>query len=167
MINEFQQEILSRILSEVFSADMQDFNREIEAVVGKNRELLGPTTAAYGFYFGKNWYSVPWCRGRSAQSLHPDLYLEMIRVESRKKSVEDDWKIIDQVLCRIISPFHTYQDIRDELPEVLVSLVPSLLGAYPRTREPASSIQSDPRAIRQYERVLNKIHSYVAMRYIL
>lgn len=166
MITEFQQEILSRILSEVFSADVKNFNKEIEAVVARNRELLGPTTD-YGFYFGQNWYSVGWARGRTTQSLHPDLYPEMIRVEARKKKMDDDWKIMDQVLCRIIGPFHTYQDIRDELPEVLVSLVPTILGPYPRTREPASSIQSDPRALRQYQKVLDKIHSYVAMRYIL
>jgi hypothetical protein len=166
MITEFQQEILSRIMIEVFSADLLNVNKEVASVIHKNRELLGPNTDD-GFYFGENWYALPWVRGRKEQSLHPDLYPEMIRVEARKKTIGDDWKIIDQVLCRIISPFHTYQDIRDELPEVLVSLVPTLLGAYPRTREPASSIQSDPRALRQYEKVLHKIHSYVAMRYIL
>lgn len=166
MITEFQQEILYQIMSEVFSADINNFNQEIEVVITKNRELLGPSSD-YGFYFGKNWYSVRWASGRTTQSLHPDLYPKMIQLETRKKTMDDDWNIINQVFCRILSPFHTYQDIRDELPEVLVNLVPSLFEAYPRRREPVRSIQSDPMAVRQYEKVLNKIHSYVAMRYIL
>jgi hypothetical protein len=166
MIDKFQREILSRIMSEVFIADNFNIDAEITTIILKNRELLGPDTDV-GFNFRESWYASNGIRRRSTQSLHPDLYPEMIRVEARMKTIGDDWKIIDQVLCRIISPFHTYQDIRDELPEVLVSLVPSIFGAYPRTREPASSIQSDARAIRQYEKVLNKIHAYAAMRYIL
>lgn len=166
MITEYQQEILSRIMSELFSADMENLGREIAAVISKNKELLGPGTAD-GFYFRDSWYALRGVRGRRDQSLHPDLYPDMIHVEARKKAMVDDFKVIDQVLCRIIHPFHTLQEVRDELPEVLVSLVPNLLGMFPRTRAPASSIQSDPRAIRQFERVLAKIHSYVAMRYIL
>lgn len=166
MINEFQQEILSRIMTEVFSADLRSINAEITRIIRKNQDLLGPGTSA-GFYFRENWYSLAEVRGRRDQSLHPELYPDMIRVETRQKTISDDWKIIDQVLCRIIGPFHTYQDMRDELPEVLVSLVPTIFGNYQRTRSPASSIQSDQRAVRQYEKVLDKIHSYVAMRYIL
>lgn len=163
MTTEFQQEILSRILTEVFMADILNISKEVDTVIHKNRELLGPDTDD-GFYFGENWYALSGIRGRRDQGLHPDLYPAMILVEARKKTIADDRKVMDQVLCRLIHPFHTRQDIRDEL---LVSLVPTILGIYPRTRAPASSIQSDPRALRQYEKVLAKIHTYVAMRYIL
>lgn len=161
----FQCQVLADVMTAIFEADSENIGKETAVIIAKNKELLGPDTSD-GFWFRDEWYSCN-MRGRTTQSLHPDLYPEMIVLETRWKRMKDDYKIITQVLCRLIQHCHTWQDMRDELPEVLVSLVPPTWGACPRTREPAQSLQSDPRAFRQYEKVLDKIHSYVAMRYIL
>lgn len=165
-MNAFQQSVLSLVVNQITEADTKQFQKEIDSLVTKNKELLGPDTAD-GFIYGDRWFTGSGVRGRANQSLHPSLVSTASRVMDHLKTVTDDQRIMTQVLGKLVESCHTMEDMRNELPEVVISLDPSMWMGLSRTREPAQSIRHDARAVRQYEKVLGKIHSYCAMRFLL
>lgn len=165
-MNMLQQSILDMVISGIMYPDRKHFQTEIDSLVAQNKELLGPDTAD-GFIYGERWFAGSLMYGRANQSLHSSLVPTAERVLAHLKTMEDDSKVMSQVLGKLIESCTTVDAMRDELPEVIISLEPLMWSKLPRTRDPAQSIQSNPRAVRQYEKVLEKVHSYCAMRYLL
>ena len=165
-MNAYQQLVLSDVTTAIFTWERQFFQKEIEDVVARNIELLGPNTA-YGFVFGDKWYASAKMVGRANQSLHQSLYPTMQRIVDHQRTVENDKQLIRQTLGRLITACSTRAEMRNELPEVVIEVDPMPWQFDQRTRDPAQSIKNNPLAYRQYEKVLAKIHQYAAMRYML
>lgn len=161
-----QQSILTMVVNSIMSTDRKHFQKEIDALISANKELLGPDTAD-GFIYGTKWFPGSMMYGQANQSLHSSLVPQAERLMTHLKNMDDNQKIMSQILGKLLESCPTMQDMRDELPEVIISLDPLMWSQLSRTRDPAQSIQSNPRALRQYQKVLDKVHTYCAMRYLL
>lgn len=165
-MTSLQQDVLSFVVDQILEAEMVQFRKEVDSLVAKNRELLG-TGTANGFIYGDRWFSGTGHVIRSNQSLHPSLSPQAANLMNRLKAITDDHRFMTQILGKLIQPCQDLREMRNELPEVIISLDPAYWGPYERTRAPAKSIQSDPRTLRQYEKVLVKIHTYCTMRFLV
>jgi hypothetical protein len=160
-----QHSILYQLIEQILEPEYKQIRRQIDELVDRNKELLGPDTDE-GFIYSGKWYARTGMVGRPNQSLHPDLWPTMQRIVDFTKTLTDDKQIMYQVLAKVISECNTYEEVRNELPECVVSLNP-LLYHYSRSHEPAKSIQKNERDYRQYQKVLMKIQTYCAMRYLI
>jgi hypothetical protein len=79
--------------------------------------------------------------------------------------VDDNRAYVQQSLVNLFDPCESLQDMRDTLPECLVGCVPRL-QQISREKEPAFTIKDNPRAMRQYLKVLPLMESYAAARLI-
>jgi hypothetical protein len=95
--------------------------------------------------------------------LHASLFGEMDTLLAGQATIQMDQSFISQTLFKLLYPCESNQDMRDALPECLVSLIDEL-HPLPRQREPAYTIAGDQRALRQYEKMLPQIELYVAMK---
>jgi hypothetical protein len=168
-VNTYQQQVLSDIIAAIFTWEKKFHQKEIDDVIARNIELLGPGTA-HGFIYGVKWYAsskIGVLTSRKNQSLHPSLHPVMARIVNHQATVLNDELIIRQVLGKLISSCNTRAEMRSELPEICIEVEPSIWQFDKRTHEPAQSIKNNPLAMSQYERVVGKIHQYAAMRYML
>lgn len=171
-MNKFQQSTLTTVVNDIMDAEYKHIQRQVDELVDKNKELLGPGTDD-GFIYMEQWYARTGMVGRPNQGLHPDLYSTMQRIAAFTKVLDDDKKIITQVLGKLVVACDTLEEMRNELPECVISLHPPMWRnsytqiPYPRTRTAAQSIQNNPRELRQYEKILTKIGAYCAMRFLL
>ena len=98
-------------------------------------------------------------------SLHLSLTDGMQEFLADKKTVDSDRHQIAQILYRLICKVTTIQQIRNAMPECIVSLVPSL-SSLQRTAPQLEYFNEDERLIRQYNSLLPKIEMYSVTRYI-
>lgn len=78
---------------------------------------------------------------------------------NERTELDKDEKAIKQVISLLIEDCHNEQDLRDALPEMLVSF--DLKQRFARTREPAFTLTM-PRQIDQYNRYYRKICLYAS-----
>lgn len=80
-----------------------------------------------------------------------------------KTMVERDSRQMWQLLFSAIFPCTSLQDVRDVLPDMVVSFIPEL-NQFPRTREEMWTVKDDQRLMRQYKEVRERIELYVKLR---
>lgn len=97
------------------------------------------------------------------RALHVDLHEDMHAYIADLDVLIRDKSFVSQTLFKLLDPCENMDDIRDALPECLVNTLPSLQGKS-RGRPEAYTIEGDPRAKRQYEKILPKIEMYAAGR---
>ena len=98
--------------------------------------------------------------------LHMSLFDEMDVLLRDKAQIEVDRAQIKQSLFALTYPCsQSSQEIRDALPECLVTILPDL-RLLNRADPEAWTIRDNARAMRQYERVIPRIEMYVAARMI-
>lgn len=80
-------------------------------------------------------------------------------------AVELDCAQFRQLFFKLVGNLDAARDLRDALPECLVSLID--FATMPRTRKAAWNIEHDASAMRLYNKLLPKIEAYTMARYIL
>jgi hypothetical protein len=150
----------------LFEAERRRLQKWIDRLCRANQECYSnPKLEGFlyeGIYYRPSWLGRGiWPHG----ALHFTLADEMRAFLIDKKIVDDDERFIRQTLFALLHPCKTDQDIRDTLPECLIPVI-SGLASYPRTRQPACTIEGNARALRQYEKILPKIELYTAARMI-
>jgi len=101
--------------------------------------------------------------------LHPSLYEAMDEFLVSKENVERDIQMINQGLRPLIKSCLTIQDLRDALPECIITLIGKSvdnMSELSRTREPAWPLEATGRGMNQYLRVLPLIETYCAARFL-
>ena len=92
-------------------------------------------------------------------TLHRSLYAEMDAYLAEEQALGGEIRQMSQMLFLLLDPCQNQQDIRDALPECLVNQITGL-NDMPRQREAAWTIQDNPRAMRQYEKILPIMEVY-------
>lgn len=159
-VTEYQKTALARLMAEIFQHEYRQFQKQIDDLVRKNNEAYGEWEN--GFIYLDRWYGGS---PRSNRGLHMSQQPFMARMAHYQREVENNKKVISQVLGKLLANCSNDGQVRNEMPECVVALVPDWLNE-PRTTEPAQSIQGNPRDVRQYQKVLLKIEAYCAMRYL-
>lgn len=156
-------DVISKLSELLFKAEYRRLDTEVTRIDQLNREHQ--KLAYKGFVYAGQLY-MPKNTDIIQQGPKPMLSWELTQTMedflADKRVIERDKKTIEMMLYKLLRDCDGAQQIRDALPEVLVSL--TSLGNYTRTREAAYTISGDERAERELSMVLPKIAFYSATR---
>jgi len=162
-MNPYARAWASNLTEKLFQPEIRHFHNQIDGLIEENDRLLGQRSDGF-HYRGKN-YGRGGMRVVRTPSLDLQLAPKMSKLLAFQKSVEHDRHMIRQVIFKLLEPCQSLQQIRDALPESLVSLDP-LLASHQREQEPGWPLKDRPRDLRQFEKFVEKIETYSAMRYL-
>ena len=156
---------ISAVCNKLFEPEERRLDRIVTDLDKQNREIKGHSR--HGFILGGTTYIpksspfIPNSRG------YPGLCFSLTGSANEflkvVKQIQDDKQYISQIMHLLIAPCECAEDIRNALPESLVSLAPQL-EALPRTNAEAYTLIGNDRAMRQYQLMIDKIDFYSAMR---
>ena len=160
-------EWIDRITVRLFAAEGRRINTMIEELNRKNSEIK--RKVLHGFvHMGERYipesYRSQASINRQQKITLPTLAFELLpevstfMADLNKIKVDQDQ--IKQTLFKLIYQANNLQELRDALPDVIVPLLPELVGINRCIQDSTYLIKSDWRAIRDYEKVLPKIELY-------
>ena len=165
MINSTQiNEIIKALTSALFMAETKRLKKRELELVAENRSL---SSGHYdGFFYQGRFYtdldrSIA-SKGIKA-SLHPSLVPSMERHIKDRREVEFDRLRVMQALALLLKDVRTAQDLRDALPNQLAEMIDQIKGME-RSRPEGFTLMTDPRKIKQYQKLREKIEFYTAAR---
>ena len=165
MINSAQINEIIRALTDVlFSAEIKRLRKRELDLVAENRSLSSEHYDGF-FYQGRLYTDLD--RSLAAKgiktSLHPSLVPSMERHAKDKKEVEFDRLRVKQALALLLKDVRTAQDLRDALPNQLAEMIDQIKDME-RSRPEGFTLMTDPRKIKQYQKLREKIEFYTAAR---
>ena len=165
MINSAQINEIIRALTDVlFSAETKRLRKRELDLVAENRSL---SSEHYDGFFYQGQFYTDLDRSLAAKgtktSLHPSLVPNMERHIKDKKEVEFDRLRVKQALALLLKDVRTAQDLRDALPNQLAEMIDQIKGME-RSRPEGFTLMTDPRKIKQYQKLREKIEFYTAAR---
>lgn len=159
-------ELIEAIMETLLGAEYRRFSNWIDQLCKRNQEARGD--AGTGFLYEGRYYkpsNVIVQPDVKKNPLHISLHAEMDVLIRDRAAIDIDQHLIKQSLFGLLYPCKTGQELRDALPDMLLPLIP-FIQHHRRTDDEAWSIRDNPRAVRQYARVLPRIEMYVAARMI-
>lgn len=158
-----QHVLIDHIISCLFSSEKRRLENFIATMIDTNQEASG--TRLDGFHYQGTFYRREGLRGQLVRKvLHLSLHRQMDDHLADAAKITSDEQEIRQTLFKLMNPCVTINEIRDTLPNCLTNTLPDWASRLDRVQEEAWSIQSDARAVRQYNKVLPKIELYSAAR---
>lgn len=158
--------IAQQISDKLTEAEQRRFSQFIIQMNQENRKLSDQKVD--GFLFAGQYYlpangtvTVHAGYSKGKPPLNPALWTKMERHLRDRIMVRQDKESITQMLHLLLKDAKSNQEVRDTLPECLVALFPEL-AKLPRKNEPAYTLHNNPRAQRQYEKLLPKMEMYSA-----
>ena len=157
--------IINTLTTRLFVAE----DRRLAAILSKLNQRNKPLndTKLDGFLHAGQFYmpkDASFISGQLAYRtpLHLSLHGDMECFLADRKCVEDEKKLISQVLFTLLVNCVSPQEVRDTLPECLIAHLSNDIAHLERTDEPSYTIKYNPRALRQYAKALPKIEFYSA-----
>ena len=165
MAMQGQHVLVDHIISVLFLSDKNRITEWIDRIVVMNQEANKCSDNAFS-YMGR-FYRASHVIGPISrrQELHSSLTGQVDMLLRDQKIIDDQKAFIRQAIVQLLDPCYSVQDLRDALPDCLVSCVPTLSG-FQRTRAEAYTIEDNPRAMKQYKQMLPNIQTYAAIRLI-
>jgi hypothetical protein len=161
------RKLIDGLVEKLFEAERRRLAGEINELNSRNKKLKNSTID--GFMYGGDFYApfgvamTVVGKGQAKQTLHFQLNNEMDAWVREQKSINDDQTLIKQMLFCLLKPCQSERDIRNALPECLVSLVQGL-NQHPRADEAGYTLRGDERGLRQFNKLLPKMELYSATR---
>lgn len=155
--------LIDTITAQLFKAEERRLDTALHKINRANREAGAATD---GFFYNGQFYRpltgqlLVAGKGHPKAMLHPSLHGPMDGFLADKKRVEDERKFTYQTLMNLLTPCKCEQDIRSTLPECLKSFLPEEIATLERHTTAAFTIENNPRALRQYEKILPTIEAY-------
>lgn len=161
---------LGALLVKLFEPENRRLNQMLISLNQQNKEIRKSTIDGFlylgGYYIPAGIPATIAGRGQDKNTLHFSLYPEMDRYLTHKKNLDRDIAQIRQILVLLTQQANSPQEYRDALPECLVPLDPEAAKLPRFMRHPTWLIQSNKRALIQYEHTLPRIEFYAATRLI-
>jgi hypothetical protein len=161
-----KHEIITLIMKTMFQAEERRIQNWTDRLCRANQEFHKKCQM---FFWNGRFFRMSNVVGNIPQDkrapLHSSLCDEADHLIADTKQPDDDKAFMKQAIFVLLEPCETTQDIRDALPEYLVDLV-RWETSLPRTREAGYTIQNNPRALRDYHKMLPKIQIYSTARLI-
>lgn len=160
------KQLIDFISGELFKAEDRRLAGVVNDLSRSNRETLG--THCFNFMYGGKVYmptNAPTISTGPGSSvgLAFSLTNQMEAFLKDKANIDRDRKLIEQMIFKLIYQCCNEQEVRDALPDCLVSVVPSL-SKLPRKLDQKFIIRHDERTLRQFEAILPKMEFYSVMR---
>lgn len=153
---------ITLIIEKLFEAEKRRLQTGIDRLVEQHQEITNDARAGFmynGVYFRHSKAKTIERLPMLAWSLN-DAMSTHLKDES---SVMLDCQQIRQILFKLMSVAQTDQQLRDVLPDCVVSLVPEL-DKIPRQDPVELLISHDSRLMRQYTKMLPKMQLYTVSR---
>lgn len=153
---------LDALVSRLFAAEERRLDKAVESLDQRNREIGRHKTQGFllqGKLFRQK--SATLIATTGIKPLAYELTEDGNKFLRDRNNIDQDRQIIKQILYKLVEPCQNGQEIRDTLPECLVSLVPEL-SRMERRFAKGFFAPKDERFQRQYEAILPKIESYSA-----
>lgn len=157
--------VIDQIVSHLFEPDNRRLQAWIDKIDGQNREahndqtLLGFTHM--GRYFRPSHLAGAEPIGKKL--IHSNLNPTIEAYLADERLVEDDKAMIRQGLSLLLDPCKDMQEVRDALPECLVDFLPEL-KEFERMSSELFTIEDNPRALKNFNKIRPKIDSYAVAR---
>lgn len=170
MIDEAKT-ILAKIDETLFVAEERRLKAAIDALVVANNELQGQTLMGF-FYNGDYFIHSKLLAGTGAgykpvvkSTLHMSLNDQMQAHLKDRVAIKLDRDQIKQILYKLTYKCLSLQEVRDALPECLVSLVPEQ-AKLRREKRQGMFFFGDQRTERQFLMLLPKMELYAVSRFL-
>jgi len=144
-----------RIIKKLFQPEERRHKQICEDFLKKNNEILGKNWDGFR-YKGKVFLAA-----YNAAPLATELVADFAKHLAYWNQVQRDQQYIKQVLINLLKPCIKKSEVRDALPECLVSFFPELQSIV-RTREHGWTLKDKPILYEQYQHALSKIEMYYA-----
>lgn len=157
-----KSQVIDAFVKALFEPEGRRIERMVTELDKTNREVS--QSGMWGFMWNGQPF-LPSCaphRPNRFQTLHFSLRHEGDALLKDMKIVEDDKKMIRQMLNLLVKNVDTVEEVRNALPDAVVEMSREMYS-YPRTREAGYTLQDD-RQQRQFIKMLDKIEFYAATR---
>ena len=157
--------LIDNVIDSLFAADNRRLQAWVDRLCEKNQEARREPVV--GFLYGGVYYRPSNVIGAVPvkRAIDPSLYPQIDAFLADKRTIDDQKQLIRQGMFMVLDPCKSIDDIRDALPECLVDCLPNL-KTMPRHREAAFTIQDNPRACRQFAKILPIMEIYASARLI-
>jgi hypothetical protein len=155
--------LISFLTSRLFAAEGRRLESDLQRINTLNKSAM--QVVVDGFLFMGRFYRpttgtvLVGGKDTPKTSLAFSLHDEMEEHMKDIASIAEEKKLIEQTLSALLNSCHSDAMVRNALPECLVNCL-SYLSAHSRTKEAAYTIQDNPRALRQYLKILPKMEIY-------
>jgi hypothetical protein len=158
--------IIKVIMSHLFQAEHRRLQKWTDIICNKQMLARGDNQSL-GFLYAGEYHRPEWLPiGKFPKmGLHHSLWPEMDKFLADRKIIRDDEQLISQTLFAMVRGCSDQQELRDALPECLVSIIPEFTNMK-RYCDAKVRIMSNERAHRQYLKVLPLIEAYAVARLI-
>jgi hypothetical protein len=154
---------VNRIVGELFQRDKRRLNMHLEELIEANHQAGGPP---HGFLFGGQFHTnLPLHQQRQAEKklLAPALHVSGRAYMKDISQTNAEKGRLTQGLSILLAPCQGLQDIRDALPDVVVSLFPEL-SSLSRMREEGWPFRDKPLQMHAFKQTAEILGFYVANR---
>ncbi|MNO13141.1 hypothetical protein D3C76_27670 [compost metagenome] len=151
---------LDALVKKLFAAEERRLDKIVETLDQRNREIGGHRPQ--GFLLQGKLYRPSNATLIAIVGIKPlayELSDDGNKFLKDRNQIDQDRQSIKQILYKLVEPCQNAQEIRDTLPECLVSLVPEL-SKMERRFATGFFAPKDDRFVRQYEAILPKIEMY-------
>ena len=154
--------VIDHIIKTLFTAEHRRLQATIDKLLVDNKEAYDEPLD--GFHYQGVFYRPEGLKGNLRRKvLHQSLHSRMDMHLKDEAAIKLDEQLIRQTLFQLLDPCQSEQDMRDTLPNCLTDTL-GPRGNTPREREPAFTIKNNPRAMKQYNKILPKLELYSAAR---
>lgn len=161
-------EIMDHINSRLFEHEHNRVRAMIEKMIIRSDVQLANREGApfQGFLFDGTHYraEVRRFKDNKLPCLPIELMREMEEIQSDSIRLFRDRQQIGQALLGMVLKCTMDQDVRDNLPDMLMPMLPHEISRLSRSNEEAFSIKNDERKYRQYMSIRERIEFYTATR---
>jgi hypothetical protein len=156
-------ETVTELLKALFDREEAQIKKREQAMLARHIQTGGSTD---GFrHLGLVYSDLAGYSRRMGKydRLHQSLVPEMSAILTDQKMVAADRDRIKQALAMVLRHCHSFQDMRDALPNCMKDLIPEIRNL-DRTRPEAYTLEDNRRSYTQYMALREKIEFYVASR---
>ncbi|MDR5839302.1 hypothetical protein [Caballeronia sp. LZ034LL] len=161
---------VDQVVHQLFEPEGRRLQSIVDRIVEENDALRakeGKFSAESFKFYGRGYRkSTPFqIWGDDFPELYPELEPKMFAYLEDEKNILRDRQQIDQALAKYLLGFTSDQNVRDRMPDTLVSLVPSW-NNMPRVQSWEEATGLSVQAIKRSQKTLEKIAVYAAARLI-
>ena len=154
--------LIDHLIARLFERENVRLKKKELELVSENRKVSSEHYDGF-FYQGRFYTDLDRMLASKGikSGLHPSLVPSMERHLQDQKTVDFDRLRVKQALALVLRDVRTAQDLRDALPNQLVSMIDQI-KSMERSRPEGFTLMADPRKYKQYQQLREKIEFYTS-----
>lgn len=163
MWSHTKYELSAAIIENLIASEAKHLNG-LESELVKEQQEYYPKDLGF-LVNGTYWTgSNPYVNDAPRHALHKNIADKGYKLVNCYAALADDKKYFTQAFSVLFRNCKTVQDIRDAIPECLLSICPESLQKSKRTKEEGWTMRNTDVGANKFEKLKNKIYSYIGNR---